>query len=113
MQNNRKPIPPPLSEREKVIHESAEKIAHQLFKIFFTELKNTTLLSLTAPEAMSLTVDCCSMFASQAVGSIFLSVKNELSEFVTDNLIIDTINKSFRKNFECFIRLQERLNNEK
>lgn len=98
-----------MTERELDLHNEANRIAHLLFIQFYAELKKTSLSELTAPEAMALATDCVAILSSQALGTIFMTLKNELSDFVTEQIIIDTENKAFKKSFECFIKLQSQM----
>lgn len=97
---------PKLSDRELELHGEANRIAHDLFVKFYTELKKTKLKELTAQEALALVTDCSCNFASQAVGTVYESVKSNLSEFITEDMIIETVYRAFKTDFKCFIKLQ-------
>ncbi len=102
-----------MSDRENEIHNEANRIAEIIFYQFYEEFKNTNLKTLNAHEAMSMAADSIAIIASQAIGTIYTIFKNDLSGFVTSNIIIETVNRAFKQNFECFIKLQEQVQNDK
>lgn len=95
-----------MTDREMDLHNEANRIAHELFIVFYAKLKNSSIKEMTGAEAISMVTDSCSTLASQVVGSIYFAVKDSLSDFITEDMVIETMRRAFLTKFKCFVKLQ-------